>query len=242
MKNTFFNNETRTSEQELLENLVIETIKIYGQEMIYLPRRFGNLDQLTYSDDQAYFDTAYPIELYIKSVDGFSGDRVFMSKFDIEIRDQVIFTVARRRFELEIASKEEFIAPREKDLIYFPMNRKLFQIMFSDNKPFFYQLGNLQMYDMTCENFEYSSERFMTGIAEIDSFQKRHTQNILDFGILGHDGSYLVDHNGNLIVSSGYQDVLDLDIGDDNVFIQDEVTTLEIIDFSEKNPYAEKDY
>ena len=224
---THFNNYGKTSEQNLLESLVIESIQIFGMEILYIPRRRGSFDQLTYSDDQSYFDQAYPIEMYLKNVDGFGGDRVFMSKFDI----------ARRRFELEIGTKEDFLAPREGDLIYFPMNKKLFQILFADNKPFFYQLGNLQMYDITCENFEYSSEKFLTGIPSIDSFQPVNSQN---YAIATQDGSYLVDHDGHIIASSGYTETLAEDHGDDNDAIQDEITDDDIIDFEETNPYSER--
>jgi len=240
--NTFFLTDKRTSEQNLLEDLVIESIKQYGQEFLYLPRRRNNFDQLTYSDDQSTFDTAYPVEMYIKSIDGFSGDRIFMSKFDVEIRDQIIFTISRRRFDLEIGTPEDILAPREGDLIYFPMNRKIFQIMFVDNKPTFYQLGHLQTFNMTCEVYEYSSEKFITGIDAIDVMFRTHTQNIIDHGIIDHSNYYMVSHDGSMIVSSGYQTVLDIDMGDDNVAIQTEQNEDTIVDFTESNPFSEKNY
>ena len=236
---THFNTYRHQGEQSLLENLVIEAIQQMGQEFLYLPRRRQNFDQLNYDDDQSFFDTSYPIEMYISSIDGFSGDRVFMSKFDVEIRDQIVFSVARRRWELEIGSKENFVAPREGDLIYFPLNKKMFTIMFTDNKPFFYQLGHLNMFNLTCEVYEYSSERLITGIAEIDSFQPKHSQNIIDFGFATHDGSYLVSHDGSIISSTGYNEMLNISLDDNNI-IQKELTDDEIIDFTEVNPYSTK--
>lgn len=217
--NPFFNKDRRSSEQELLENLIIESIQTYGFEMYYLPRRGKNYDYLSGDDDQSYYDTAIPVEMYIKSVDGFGGDRIFMSKFDIEVRDQIIFTIARRRFEQNIGHPENFIAPREQDLIYFPMNKKLFMVMFAENKPFFYQLGSLQMFDMTCENFEYTSQKFSTGIVDIDKFELDHSQDIANTATEGIDSINL----------------------DDSDEIQAEQGNT-LLDFSETNPYAEGNY
>ncbi len=240
--NPFFNTYQRTSEQNLLEDLIIESIKMYGQELLYLPRRRGNFDQIDYDDDQSYFDTAYPIEMYIKSIDGFGGDRAFMSKFDIEIRDQIVFSVSRRRWTIEIGNKEEMIAPKEGDLIYFPLRGAMFQVMMSDNKPFFYQLGNLQLFDLTCEQYEYDSSRFTTGIAVIDSFQEKYSQNLLDYGIIDHSGNYIVDHDGNFLASEGLQEAIDLIGIDDTQAIQTEQEDDDIVLFTERNPYAEKNY
>ncbi len=238
--NPFFEEHAYTGEINLLEDLIIEMIQQYGKEMMYLPRRHSNFDPLGGTDDQAYFDTAYPIEMYITSFDGFTGDRDFMGKFGItEIHDQIKLTVARRRFELEIGAKENIPAPKEKDLIYFPMNKKLFQIMYADNKPFFYQLGNLQVFEITLENFEYASESFSVGIPYLDQIQPRHSQDVTDFALVDQNGDYLVDHNGDIVVTEGYQNMLDLEPSD-NEYIQDQVDTGDIIDFSENNPYSER--
>ena len=100
--NFFFNNFQSSQEQLLLENLIIEAIRQYGQDMYYIPRKLNNYDSVYGADDQSSYENAYSIELYIKSIDGFSGDGDFMSKFGVEIRNQVIFSVAQRRFNEEI--------------------------------------------------------------------------------------------------------------------------------------------
>ena len=128
--NFFFNNFQSSQEQLLLENLIIESIRIYGQDMYYIPRKLNNYDNVYGADDQSSYENAYSIELYIKSVDGFSGDGDFMSKFGIEIRNQVVFSVAQRRFNEEIGDYTTQVRPNEGDLIYFPLNKKCFQIKY----------------------------------------------------------------------------------------------------------------
>lgn len=238
--NTLFHNYGTITEQELLEDLVIEYIQIYGQEIYYLPRRRGNFNEIYHDDDQSYFDTFYPIEMYLKSFTGFGGDGTFASKFDIEIRDQMQFSIARRRFDMEIGSKEDFLAPREGDLIYFPMNQKIFQIMFSDNKPFFFQMGTLQMFDITCEVFEYSSERFNVGIPAIDDMQIEHSQNILDYTILDADGNYILSGEGWYVTNRGLAQKIEDDHSDDSGEFKETDELDVIVQWEESNPYSNK--
>jgi hypothetical protein len=179
--NFFFNNFKSYQEQQLIESLVIESIRIYGQDMYYIPRTLNNYDKLYGADDQSSYDQAIPLELYIKSVDGFSGDGDFMSKFGVEIRNQVVFSVSQRRFTDDVASLTTQPRPNEGDIIYFPLNHKCFQIKYVDKFEMFYQLGALQTWELTCELFEYSNEKFNTGIAEIDSIQLDYGTDILDY-------------------------------------------------------------
>jgi hypothetical protein len=134
-----------------------------------------------------------------------------MSQFGLEVRDEVILSFSRSRFEEEVTDVETTIMrPLEGDLIYFPLNKKLFEITYTDNKPFFYQFGELQMYDCTCQLFEYSMEEFDTGLEEIDSIQDRYSQESYDYAILAHDGSVLVSEDGKrLIVSHHLQENID---------------------------------
>jgi hypothetical protein len=107
--------------------------------------------------------------MYIKNVDGFEGEGDFMSKFGLEIRDRITFTVSRRSFAGEILTQESnMVRPLEGDLIWFPLTRKMYKIMFVEHEAIFYQLGSLQTYDMTCELFEFNNETFDTGIPDID--------------------------------------------------------------------------
>lgn len=237
---TFFNNFGNSMEQELLEDLVVESIKTYGQDMYYLPRRRNNFDGVYYEDDISSFDTFYTIEVYIKSTEGFGGQGSFFSKFGLEIRDQVIFSIARRSFEIEVTREEaEMLRPREGDLLYFPLNKKCFEIKYVDNKPFFYQLGELQMYDLTCELYEYSNETLNTGIEDIDKLQKNFSMNAIDFGILAETNKVLKTNNGDYLVTQKFQDTIeDFDPLADNKRIGNEVTDDDIMDWSESNPFG----
>lgn len=212
--------------------------------MYYIPRRLGKFDELYYEDTVSYFDTAYPLEIYVKSADGFGGQGTFMSKFGLEIRDQAVFSIARRTFAFDVTTDDTAILrPRESDLIYFPINRKCFEIKFVDNKPYFYQLGDLQMYDVTVELYEYSNEVFSTGIPEIDIMQTELSTNAYDFGFISENDEVLVASDGSIVVESEYEEVLkQSDPLRNNEDIDVEVDDQDIIDWTEKNPFAEGQY
>jgi len=146
--NKYFCNFDNAGEQGLLEDLVIESIKIFGLDMYYLPRTLISYDQIYGEDDISEYNEAIPLELYIKSVDGFEGDGVFFSKFGLEIRDQITFTMARKTFEQVVVNQ---VRPFESDLIYYPLNKKLFQIRFVNYLPVHYPLGDLQSYDIVSQ-------------------------------------------------------------------------------------------
>ena len=234
--NFFFNNFKNSQEQLLLENLVIESIKIYGEDMYYLPRTLVDQDLIYQSDSISQYNSAYMIEMYIKSVYGFSGDGVFMSKFGLEIRDQVTFSVAQRVFNDEVQTFTNILRPNEGDLIYFPLNKKAFEIKYVENKEFFYQLGALQTYELTCELFEYSSEVFNTGIEEIDQIQTKFSLNIFDWAILDENGDRLLDENADYIVVEGYS-AGQIDALADNEDLQTESDNF--LDFAERDPFSE---
>ena len=157
------------SEQTLYENLVIESLKIYGQDVYYLPRKFVNEDLLYGEDTISEFNQAHLIEMYVKSVDGFEGEGDFVSRFGLEIRDQVVFSVARRRFDnLDITEQDR---PLEGDVIFFPLNKKLYEIRFVEHESMFYQFGKLPIFDLTCELFQYDDQRIDTGVEDIDEIE-----------------------------------------------------------------------
>jgi len=240
--NFFFNNFNSSQEQSLLENLIIESIKIYGQEMLYIPRTINNFDKLYEADDQSSYDQAIPIEMYIKSIDGFSGDGEFLAKFGVEIRNQVVFSVSRRRFSEEISDVTTQVRPNEGDIIYFPLNNRVFQIRFVNNYEMFYQLGTLQTWEMTCEMFEYSNEKFNTGIPAIDDIQYLNSLNILDWTIDTETPQPITTEDGFYLILEG-SDAVDKDFADDEDVIDDEGNIFkgsEFIDWSESNPFGEE--
>ena len=131
---------------------------------MYIPRTAVSIDKIYGEDPLREYNTAYPVEMYIKNIEGFAGEGDFLSKFNIQIRDQITFSLARRVFAQEVGSYSDTIRPNEGDLIFFPLNKKIFELKFVEHEAIFYQMGSLQMYDLKCELFEYNNELFNTGI------------------------------------------------------------------------------
>lgn len=162
------------SEQNLLEDIVIESIKIYGFDCYYMPRKIISLDTLLLEDTESKFNSAFLIEMYIENQAGFEGDGVLLSKFGLEIRHQMNLVVSSRRWNSSVGAWNtgfSNLRPSEGDLIYIPLLRGLFEIKFVDLETPFYQLSNLPVYTMKCELFEYRGEDLNTGVKEIDDIQ-----------------------------------------------------------------------
>lgn len=160
--------------------------------------------------------------MYIKNVDGFEGEGDFLSKFGLQIRDSITFTMSQRKFLQDVGLYDELIRPNEGDLIYFPLNRKLFELKHVEHEAIFYQMGSLQTYDLKCDLFEFSNERFETGILEIDTLL---------------DAYRTTGVNANTAVAN--VESLSL-LGADNFTI--ETIADSILDFSETNPFGDNNY
>ena len=176
--NLYFTQGT-LGEQTLYEDLIIESLKMYGQDVYYIPREIVKRDGIFQDDSTSRFDNAYRIEMYIENIDGFGGEGDLFTKFGVEIREQASFVVARRRWQSTVAIKEStednpFYRPREGDLIYLPLSESIFEITFVETQQPFYQLKNLPVFRMTCELFEYNDEDFDTDVAGIDSIEGNH--------------------------------------------------------------------
>ena len=156
-------------EQHLIEDLVVESIKIYGVDTWYLPRTLNAKDDILNEDDLSSFDDAYQVEMYVKNVDSFEGEGDFLSKFGLQIRDSITLTIAQRTYNQEVGLNSAINRPREGDLIYLPLNKKYFVVQHVEHEAIFYQMGSLQTYDLRCDLFEYSGERFKTGQSELDN-------------------------------------------------------------------------
>lgn len=237
--NFFFNNFQNSGEQNLIEDLIIESIKIYGLDVWFIPRTIVNRSTVFGEDAVSKYTQAVSMEMYIKNVEGFEGEGDFLSRFGVEIRDQITFSVARRTFANELVPTAiDRDRPQEGDIIYFPLNKKYFQIKFVEHEPVFYQLGSLQFYDLKCELFEYSNEVFDTGIAEIDAIQDNYSTDIYDHAIQLEDGSYLVDETlGRPLVFETFKDAEDVDpLAENDTF---ETEADDVLDFSETNPFSE---
>lgn len=234
----FFNNFFSSQEQQLIENLIIESISIYGMDVYYLPRTLTNKDEIYGEDNLSKYKSAYLVDMYIKDVMGFRGEGDFLSKFNLQIRDQMTFTIARRTFFNDIGDEEGLERPREGDLIYFPLNKKTFVIKFVEHEAIFYLLGSLQTYDIVCELFTYSNERFNTGVEDIDKMYEQYSTSTVPKGLLTNDllPYYLIDENGFKLVQEEY-DLDDVDKNADNDEIQQE--SLDFVDFTVIDPFSE---
>ena len=162
-----------TSEQLLVEDLLIEALKIYGMDVYYLPRSSGDeVDYIYGEDSNKQYTAAYPIELYLENVTGMDGEQDFISKFGLEIRDEVTLLVSRRRFASTVPQRR----PHEGDLIYVPLVQNFFEITFvehENNQAMFYTLGrgrgaNVYVYALKLKQFVFSNELVSTGITEVD--------------------------------------------------------------------------
>lgn len=177
MPNPYFNNFYNTNEQKLVDDLVVESIKMYAHGMYYLPKTLNNFDEIYGEDAISSYNSNFLLDIYIRSYDNYQGDGVFLSKFNIEIRDVMKVCVSKRMFEETITDyNSTIVRPREGDLIYIPMDRRIYQITFVSKTPVFYQFGAIQFYELTLEMFEHSSEVFNTGIPAIDEIYTNTNQ------------------------------------------------------------------
>ena len=161
------------SEQSLYEDLIIESIKFYGQDVYYLPREIVEKEDIFLDSIQSQFGDAYKVEVYVENSEGFDGEGDIFTKFGIEIRDQATFVIARRRWRELVGDRlaDAQFRPREGDVIYLPLSESLFQVMKVETETPFYQLSQLPTFRMQCELFEFSDEDFDTGIPDIDNIE-----------------------------------------------------------------------
>jgi hypothetical protein len=170
-RNVYFSQAVR-SEQNLYEDLVIESLKIFGQDVYYIPRTLADRDNILGEDPAGSFNDAYLIEAYIENQDGFEGAGDLYQKFGLEIRDEANFIISKRQWEKIIGLYNNSIStvrPQEGDLIFLPLSNSFFEITFVEHEQPFYQLSNLPVYKLTCSLFEYSDEQIDTGITSVDN-------------------------------------------------------------------------
>lgn len=173
-RNTYFSERVR-SEINLYEELIIEALKIYGQDVYYLPRTIVNEDKLLGDDPASQFGASHKIEMYIENVDGFDGEGDLFTRFGVEIRDEATFVVSKNRWSVQVERPDNALQgdrPTEGDLIYLPLSKSFFQINHVEHEQPFYQIENVPVYKMRCTLFEYTGEDMDTGTAEIDSIER----------------------------------------------------------------------
>jgi hypothetical protein len=230
-----------TNEQRLLEDLIIESIKIYGHDVYYLPRTTVKQDNILGEDVLSFFDTAYPIEMYLQNVQGWDGNSEIFTKFGISVTDQATFVVSKRRWEDSVNANDNSglqlpTRPAEGDLIYFSKTKSMFEIKYVQHLDPFYQLGKFHIYSMNCELYQYSSEVFDTEISEIDAAQGKYTMDQLEFNVQTEAGDLLLTENGFSIILEQFSRKTQNPFSDNDDFASGRS---DILDFTEVNPFGE---
>ena len=174
MLNPFFQQGSK-SEQNLIQDLINEQLRMYGVEVHYLPRKYLTEKTVLREVIQSMFDDAYPLEAYLENFEGYSDNSTILSKFGIEQTQEIILTISKERFETYISpliKNESNIKlstrPKEGDLVYFPLGNRLFEVKFVEHEKPFYQLQKNYVYQLRCELFRYEDEVIDTGVSDID--------------------------------------------------------------------------
>ena len=270
--NKYFKPYSYGREQDTAEDLIIESIKIYGLDVKYLPRTIINQDFLLGEDALGKFNSAVDLEVYVKNIQGFEGEGDFLSKFNLEIRDQITFTMARKRFsqiateklidevgynyQVETANTQAWSVtdsyvletgsangysitstrPLEGDLIFFPLNNKLYEIKFVEHENIFYQHGKLYTYDIQCELYERDS-RLDTGNTAIDIIESNTTLDILTYQFLDEAGNTMLIEDGGYMLQEFRLEATAPMANNEYITTK----SLSFVNWSEQNPFSETD-
>ena len=172
--NSFFLQGSQ-GEQNLVQDLINEQLRMYGVEVHYLPRKYITEKTVIREVIQSTFDDAYPIEAYLENYDGYGDQTTILSKFGIQALNEITITISKERYESYITPLLDgqsdiklATRPKEGDLIYFPFGDRLFEIKFVEHEQRFYQLRKTYVYTLKCELFRYENEVIDTDVAEID--------------------------------------------------------------------------
>ena len=178
----YFNGAVQ-SEQNLYEDLVLESIKMFGQDVVYIPREQIYEDAIL-NETYNQYRQAFPIECFIENTEGFEGDGNLLGKFGLEIRDQGTFVIPKRRWQHVVGANlsteqghQLLTKPGEGDLIWMTMTDRLFEIKYVEPKLPFFQIQDLPTYTLTAELFEYNDQNFDTGIPEIDNIELKNANS-----------------------------------------------------------------
>ena len=251
--NVYFDTGT-TSEQRLYEDLIVEQLKIYGQDVYYLPRKLANKDTIFGEDPASSFDDSYIIEMYVNNTDGFMGEQEIIKKFGLELRDDIKFTVSKLRWETLISNNSDLqntTRPNEGDLVYFPTTKAFFEIQFVEHEQPFYQQNALPVYQLSCTKWEYASERIDTGITAIDTVEDDISTDTMNFQFTLENevGSFVLESDigeTNYVINESFTMATQQPVDQGKAFETEAGTNTsstadDILDFSERNPFGEVD-
>jgi hypothetical protein len=192
-------------EQTFMENLIVESIELYGQDIYYLPRTYVNRDTILNEVESSSFTQALSVRAYVNNVEGWEGQGELLSKFGVRIEDKTTFVFSRKKFTEKVDDNAVLNVegrPNEGDLIWFPTTKHLFEISFVEAERPFYQLGKGYVWECQCELFEYSDEELDTGVAAIDAIETTFANAIKLVMDAGGTGDFTV---GEEIVGDLYR-------------------------------------
>ena len=184
--NIYFQNSI--TDQNLVNGLHREVIQQAGIDVMYIPRTLVKEDLILSEDVISQFNTAYEIEMYVKSSDNFGGADDAISKFGLDIRDELILVVHAESFKFAT----NITTPLEGDLIYFPLSKGLFEIKFVEDEQPFYQVGKNYIFELTCEVFQYGEEKIDTG-TDADKVERENAYAVDLVLTAGGTGTYIID-------------------------------------------------
>ena len=223
------------AEKLLHEDLIIEGLKIYGQDIYYLPRTLVNRDLVLGEDTSSRFDDSYLLEMYFETTEGFAGENEIINKFGLEIRDDTTLVLSKRRFEDHVASKATLTAtgrPNEGDIVYVPLLKSFFEIQFVEDQEPFYQLGNLPVYKLKVTRWEYASEEINTGISTLDGVEDKFTLNEYAYRFQLEYGQEVLTGRGSIAL----EDYHDYSTGQPAFLMNEDYTAAEVV--QTQSPYA----
>lgn len=233
-RNVYFSHGTK-NEQYLIEDLIVESLSIYGQDMYYIPRKLLGKDEILGEDRLSQFLDAYPIEMYFENITDYGGQGSFIQKFGLMNESTATFTVSRRRWDQLVGRFGQTIIPTrpaEGDLLYFPLTKGLFEVKYVDHLDPFFQLGKLYIYKLQVELFQYASETIQTGIPDIDVFEDLKSYG--EYGLLLETGDLMLAENGSQL-GGGYGTDEVTSFGDNEKFRKEARDVV----FNTNNPFGD---
>jgi hypothetical protein len=240
--NKYFQSGTNigtSSEQFLIEDLIIEAISIYGYNIFYMPRTSVKQDDILGEDILSQFTQLYPVEMYLSQVGGWNGGSELMTKFGIQVNASSTFVVAKRRWDQAVAQQTNDLQlptrPAEGDLLYFDKTNSFFEIKFVESMDPFFQVGKLYVYKLEVELYQYSSEPIQTSDADINDFVLGVDRNAYSWAVKTQSGGTLLTQSGGVVIREDFPDAANA--FDNTVDFDTESAAL--IDFDVNNPFGE---
>ena len=204
--NNFPSQERMNNEHRLMEDVIVESIQIMGQNVYYIPRESFDAGDMVFGEySKSKFDKAYLIEAYMSNFEGFEGDNDFFSKFGLEIRETSNFIISLKSFKRSLPTTLR-MRPQEGDLLYIPVIKSLVEIKFVEQELMFHSLGKRLpfVYEMRCELFRYSEEEINTGIDEIDEISEevQYTTRLMVNANYAYNPAAIGYHDGEVVYQS----------------------------------------